>query len=259
MEPADRQRRRGAGARRGVQPHARPPLGGVRGPARIRRRRLARAAHAADRDPRTARGAGRAGEPSGEEVRRVERLVQAEITRISRLVDDLLLLAQAEQTRLPAPRADRRAARSSTSCGTALSLTAERRFELGPIPEGTLAGRSRPPGAGAAQPRPQRDRAHRRGVGPRPARGRAPRAGQDPLRRDRRRAGHPRARARADLRALSPHRPRHAAASAGGAGLGLAIVRAIAEAHGGQVRARDPRDGRGARVELILPGFSEPR
>ena len=37
-------------------------------------------------------------DPSGEEVRRVERLVQAEIARISRLVDDLLLLAKTEQT-----------------------------------------------------------------------------------------------------------------------------------------------------------------
>ena len=41
----------------------------------------------------------------------------------------------------------------------------------------------------------------------------------------------------------------------GGSGLGLAIVRAIAEAHGGTVRAVDPRDGRGARFELRLPGF----
>jgi two-component system OmpR family sensor kinase len=37
-------------------------------------------------------------EPSGEEVRRVERLVQAEIARVTRLVDDLLVLAKAEQT-----------------------------------------------------------------------------------------------------------------------------------------------------------------
>ena len=36
--------------------------------------------------------------PSGEEVRRVEQLVQDEIARMSRLVDDLLLLAKAEQT-----------------------------------------------------------------------------------------------------------------------------------------------------------------
>src|SRR5205085_8532580 len=41
----------------------------------------------------------------------------------------------------------------------------------------------------------------------------------------------------------------------GGAGLGLSIVRAIAEAHGGQVRASEPSNGKGARVELVLPGF----
>jgi len=44
--------------------------------------------------------------------------------------------------------------------------------------------------------------------------------------------------------------------SEGGAGLGLAIVRAIAEAHHGEVRATEPRPGSGgARVELLLPGF----
>ncbi len=36
--------------------------------------------------------------PSSADVTRVERLAQAEITRISRLVDDLLVLAQAERT-----------------------------------------------------------------------------------------------------------------------------------------------------------------
>ncbi len=44
--------------------------------------------------------------PSKPEVRRVERLVQAEIARITRLVDDLLLLAKAEQTEFSAEGAD---------------------------------------------------------------------------------------------------------------------------------------------------------
>ena len=41
----------------------------------------------------------------------------------------------------------------------------------------------------------------------------------------------------------------------GGAGLGLAIVRAIAEAHKGTVSVRDAPNGHGASVQLILPGF----
>jgi signal transduction histidine kinase len=41
----------------------------------------------------------------------------------------------------------------------------------------------------------------------------------------------------------------------GGAGVGLAIVRAIAEAHGGTVRVGDPQNGSGAKIELELPGF----
>jgi two-component system OmpR family sensor kinase len=41
---------------------------------------------------------------------------------------------------------------------------------------------------------------------------------------------------------------------AGGAGLGLAIVHAIAEAHGGRVRARRSPLG-GAQLQLDIPGF----
>jgi signal transduction histidine kinase len=42
------------------------------------------------------------------------------------------------------------------------------------------------------------------------------------------------------------------AAGVPGAGLGLSIVRAVARAHGGQVRA-EPRDGGGLVVTVILP------
>ena len=113
-------RRRGARAGRGVQPHARPPRRGVRGPARVRRRRLARAAHAADRDPRPARGARgpgriprrrRCGASSGSSPPRSR--------GHQRLVDDLLLLARSEQPRVPAVPGVRARARSSPSCGWA--------------------------------------------------------------------------------------------------------------------------------------------
>jgi signal transduction histidine kinase len=44
-------------------------------------------------------------------------------------------------------------------------------------------------------------------------------------------------------------------ASAGGAGLGLTLVRQIAERHGGSVRCL-PRDGDGACFEVLLPHFT---
>ena len=43
--------------------------------------------------------------------------------------------------------------------------------------------------------------------------------------------------------------------TSGGAGLGLAIVRAIAEAHKGTVRVEESENGHGAAIELVLPGF----
>ena len=42
---------------------------------------------------------------------------------------------------------------------------------------------------------------------------------------------------------------------AGGAGLGLSIVRAIVEAHGGEVKIDSGPGGHGARVEFVLTGF----
>ncbi len=42
----------------------------------------------------------------------------------------------------------------------------------------------------------------------------------------------------------------------GSSGLGLSIVRAVAESHGGNVRLEPPLDGRGARFVVRLPGAS---
>jgi signal transduction histidine kinase len=42
-------------------------------------------------------------------------------------------------------------------------------------------------------------------------------------------------------------------ADGGGAGLGLAIARGIARAHGGDLRCVDPPDGTGAAFALTLP------
>ena len=67
----------------------------------------------------------------------MERLLQAEIARVSRLVDDLLLLAKAEQTQFlriePIALAG-----YVQELWDGMSLLAERRFELGPLPQGTL-------------------------------------------------------------------------------------------------------------------------
>jgi len=50
----------------------------------------------------------------------------------------------------------------------------------------------------------------------------------------------------------------HDEGSVAGAGLGLAICRAIIRAHGGQIRATD-RPGGGARVEFFLPNIAGPQ
>jgi two-component system, OmpR family, sensor kinase len=202
--------------------------------------------------------------PSGEEVRRVQTLVQAEIARITRLIDDLLLLASAEQTQflriesidLPA---------FVCELWDAMSLLASRRFELGPVPAGTLradpdrlaqalrnlvanAIEHTEPDRGIVRLRVECDRADS------PNRTRLARVrfiveddgpGIAPEQRERVFRRFHRTDAARDR-------------ASGGTGLGLAIVRAIADAHAGAARAGRSAEG-GARVELELPGFTRAR
>jgi two-component system, OmpR family, sensor kinase len=218
--------------------------------------------------------------PSGGEVRRVERLLQAEIARISRLVDDLLLLTKAEQTRFL--RTDPIAlAGYVQELWDGMSLLAARRLELGPVPEGTLnadpdrlaqalrnlvgnaiehtaAERGlvrldvEPAGA-------RTDRRSASGPGPSPAgdgSGPTHPGGAQAVRfivQDDGPGIPPEQRERVFDRFHRTDAARDRAS--GGAGLGLAIVRAIAEAHGGRVSASES-DAGGARIELELPRFT---
>jgi signal transduction histidine kinase len=184
----------------------------------------------------------------------VERQVQAEITRISRLVDDLLILAAAEETNFVRLH-DVELEGFVSDLWDGISLTAKRQFELGAVPEGTL--RADPDRLAQAL----RNLARNAIEHTEPERGlvrlEVKRATMDRIRfavlDDG--PGIPlteRERVFERLYRTDASRSR----TSGGSGLGLAIVRAIADAHGGEVHVAEPRDGRGARVELTLPGFS---
>jgi heavy metal sensor kinase len=191
-------------------------------------------------------------QPSSADVGHVEHLVRTEIVRMERLVEDLLVLARADESEF----LRRRAVEVEPFAEELLqgfSPTADRRFVFGGVPAGTLnadpdrlaqalrnllrnaveqttdgglvrltgsaegdwvtfAVEDDGPGIPAAQRERVFDRFHRTDS----ARNRA----------------------------------------RGGVGLGLAIVRAVAEAHGGRVAAGESPEG-GARVEISLPGFSQ--
>jgi len=194
--------------------------------------------------------------PPEAEVRRVETLVQAEIARMSRLVEDLLLLAKAEQADFL--RLEPIELRSFTAhLWEGVALTAERRFELGPVPEGMLV--ADPDRLTQALRNLLRNAIEHTAEGTGLVRLVVESAGQDKVRftviDDG--PGIP-----ADEREQVFERFHRTDAardrSAGGVGLGLAIVRAIAEAHGGQVLVTESPLDRGTRIELLLPGF-EPR
>jgi two-component system OmpR family sensor kinase len=196
-------------------------------------------------------------EPSGEEVRRVERLLQAEVARITRLVDDLLLLAKAEQNEfLRREEVDLPTFVEELWDGS--SLVADRRFELGSVPAGTLqadpdrlaqalrnllanAIEHTTSGSGLVKLSVHRAPGSQNGEIAFTVEDDGPGISVDQLERvfDR-------------FHRTDAARDR----ASGGAGLGLAIVRAIAEAHGGTVSAGSAAAAGGARFDLVLPGFS---
>jgi two-component system OmpR family sensor kinase len=191
--------------------------------------------------------------PSGDEVRRVEHLLQAEIARISRLVDDLLLLAKIEQAEflrtqpidLPA---------FVEELWDASTLLAERRFQLDPVAPGTLLA---DPDRLAQALRNLLTNAIEHTT---PERGlvlmRVQHADNDRIRfvvEDNGLGIPPDQCERVFDRFHRTDSARDRAS--GGMGLGLAIVDAIVKAHGGRAKASQSSLG-GARIELELPGFS---
>jgi len=207
-------------------------------------------------------------DPGASEVRRVSAVVQAEIARLSRLVDDLLLLAKAEREEF----LRRKAVDLEPWVGelwTGMLQVTRRRLELGEVPAGTLeadpdrlAQALRNLIGNAIDHTAAPDGLVRLSILAMPAATR-----KDHLQR------HGAGRVRFVVDDDGPGIPAgqreqvferfHRTDAArdrrsGGAGLGLAIVRAIAEAHGGGVTAGPSPEG-GARVELELPGFTPHR
>jgi signal transduction histidine kinase len=194
--------------------------------------------------------------PPGDEVRRVEVLVQAEIARISRLVEDLLLLAKSEQSQfLRIDPIDLQTFVEELWHGT--TLLASRRFELDPVPSGTLladpdrlAQALRNMFANAIEHTSVQEGLVRMRVQPAPD-------------------GHVRFVVEDDGPGIQAdqrervfdrfHRTDRARDRAsGGTGLGLAIVHAITQAHGGSVAVGESSAG-GAQIALELPRFTAVR
>jgi two-component system OmpR family sensor kinase len=192
-------------------------------------------------------------DPPTAEIRRVEGLVQTEVTRMARLVDDLLLLAQSEQAHfLRAARIDLPS--YVNDLWESASVTARRRFELGPVPAGTLRAD------------PDRLTQALRNLIRNAVEHTTAEAGLVSLRVEQRDAGGVRFILQDDGPGIAVdqrervfdrfHRTDAARDRAsGGAGLGLAIVHAIVEAHHGRVWVTAQARG-GACIELQLPGFT---
>jgi two-component system, OmpR family, sensor kinase len=188
--------------------------------------------------------------PEPEEIQRVQRLVAAEIARTSRLVDDMLLLSRSERSDFLV-RQKVELPRFLTDLWTGVSIGVERRFELAEVPPivleadpDRLAQALRNLIGNAIEHTGPDDGLVRLEVALLPAGwvrfsvlDNGP--GIDPAQRDR-------------IFERFHRTDKSRTRATGGAGLGLAIVQAIAEAHGGRVSAGEAPSG-GAKLELELP------
>jgi two-component system OmpR family sensor kinase len=191
-------------------------------------------------------------DPSADDVAHVQRVVAGEVARTTRLVEDMLLLARSEQREF----ASRRPIDLPTfveELWNTSTVGVNRRLELGPVPNGEVDA---DPDRLAQALRNIIDNAIGHTAEP---------DGHVALHTE----ALPGARVRFTITDDGPGIPADERARiferfhrtdeardrrAGGAGLGLAIVRAIAEAHNGEVRAVEP-DGSGARIELEIDRF----
>ncbi len=190
------------------------------------------------------------GSASAAELKRVEALMLGEIARLTRLVDDLLLLAQSDR-------------QDFLYTGTValdelvreqwdgLSLIAERRFEVGTLAPATMLGD------------PDRLAQALRNLARNAIAHTSPPTGVVRVDLTLTRPGIARITVSDNGRGIAPEAREHVferfyrtdrarTRAQGGAGLGLAIVRAIADAHGGSVRVTESALG-GAAFELDLP------
>jgi two-component system, OmpR family, sensor kinase len=191
-------------------------------------------------------------QPTRADIDHAQRIVQAEVARTSRLVDDMLLLTRAEHEGFLRSRGIDLAPWIEDLWETT-TRGRDRRFRLDPVPEGTLEA---DPDRLAQALRNLIDNAIAHTSAP-----------DGRVRLGARRVGADRVAFLVDDDGPgipAEHRERvferfHRTDAArarvtGGAGLGLAIVRAIADAHRGQVSADVSPEG-GAELRLELPGF----